>query len=109
MPKKEAPINGASCTTTQANSTTKNKETARIRIVEYLAANLRLTTIDSRESLGIMNPAQRISELRKKGAPIDRDWTWQADQTGALHRVRVYIWRGENAAQGELFGGAVSG
>ena len=86
------------------NEPPKSKATERTRIVEYLKNNHKLTTIDSRERLGIMNPAQRVSELIKKGAPIGKDYTMQTDSTGARHRVRVYIWLGELSAQGDFFG-----
>jgi Helix-turn-helix domain len=56
-----------------------------------------------------MNPAQRISELRKNGAPIKTDHTYQSDVTGAVHRVAVYIWTAENSAQGDFFGGQFNG
>ena len=87
----------------------KSRATERSRIVEYLKSNLRLTTIDARENLSIMNPAQRISELKKKDAPIARDYIYQADSRGAVHRVAVYIWTGENSAQGDFFGGQFCG
>ena len=86
------------------NEPSKSTATERTRIVDYLKKNHKLTTIDSREKLGIMNPAQRISELIKKGAPIGKDYTMQTDSTGARHRVRVYIWLGELSAQGDFFG-----
>ena len=90
------------------NEPPKSKSTERTRIVEYLKNNHKLTTLDAREKLGIMNPAQRISELIKKGAQIGKDYTIQTDSTGARHRVRVYIWLGENAAQADFFGGQFS-
>ena len=86
------------------NDPPKSKATERTRIVNHLRKYYKLTTIDSREWLGIMNPAQRISELIKKGAPIGKDYTMQTDSTGARHRVRVYIWLGEHSAQGDFFG-----
>lgn len=89
-----------------SNEAPKSKATERTRIVDYLKKNHKLTTIDFRE-LGIMNPSQRISELIKKGALIGKDWTYQTDSAGAWHRVRVYIWLGENAAQADFFGGSV--
>ena len=91
------------------NEPPKSKATERTRIVDGLKKNQKLTTIDSREKLGIMNPAQRISELIKKGAPIGKDYTMQADSTGARHRVRVYIWLGDNSDQGDFFGGQFNG
>lgn len=87
----------------------KLKATERTRIVEYLKLNLRLTTINARENLSIMNPAQRISELKKNGAPIARDYVYQSDSRVAVHRVAVYIWTGENSAQADFFGGQFNG
>lgn len=107
MPKKEAPKNGANDDKALENFTTKNKNTSTNKLLEYLIKHLKITAIDAREKLGIMNPAQRISELIKKGAPIGKDFTYQADSTGAKHRVRLYIWLGLNAAQGDLFGGVL--
>lgn len=75
------------------------------RIVEHLKRYHRLTTLEARRILGVMNPAQRISELRRKGAPIETGRTYQADETGAVHWVAVYLWRGENAIQADMFGG----
>ena len=109
MTKKEAPNNGANGLNTSFDYTSEPSLSQGWRIIEYLKKNLRLTTIDSRETLGIMNPAQRISELRKNGAPIKTDHTYQADVTGAVHRVAVYIWTGENSAQGDFFGGQFNG
>ena len=86
------------------NGSPKSKATERTRILDFIRCNPRLDTIYSREKLGIMNPAQRISELIKKGAPIGKDYTMQTDSTGARHRVRVYIWLGELSAQGDFFG-----
>ena len=91
------------------NEPSKSKATERTRIVDHLRKYHKLTTIDSREWLGIMNPTQRISELIKKGAPIGKDYTMQTDSTGARHRVRVYIWMGDNSAQGDFFGGQFNG
>ena len=91
------------------NEPSKSKATERTRIVDHLRKYHKLTTIDSREKLGIMNPAQRVSELIKKGAPIGKDYTMQTDSTGARHRVRVYIWMGDNSAQGDFFGGQFNG
>ena len=86
------------------NDPPKSKATERTRIVDYLRRYYKLTTIDSRERLGIMNPAQRVSELIKKSAPIRKDYTMQTDSTGTRRRVRVYIWLGEHSAQGDFFG-----
>lgn len=60
------------------------------------------TTLDAR-SMGIMNCAQRISELRKLGHPIDTFKTWQADEHGRMHHVAMYVWSPAQKRQAELW------
>lgn len=59
------------------------------------------TTLDARR-MGIMNCAQRISELRKQGHPIETIYTHQADEHGHAHRVAQYCW-GTTQRQAELW------
>ncbi len=59
--------------------------------------------------MGIMHPGMRVCELRKRGEKIDTGHTYQADESGAVHRVAVYIWRGTSASQGDLFEGVANG
>lgn len=76
------------------------------RIVEYLKATGRLTTIEGRRNLGIMNVSQRVSELRNKyGLPIQTSWVYEPDETGAVHRVACYLWKGGNSRQLDLWEG----
>lgn len=74
-----------------------------LRILEHLKSFDTLTTIEGRRDLGILNVAQRISELRKKGSPIETTWTWQPDETGVVHRVACYVWKGGNSRQLDLW------
>lgn len=60
------------------------------------------TTLDAR-SLGIMNCAQRISELRKQGHPIDTTYTTQTDEHEHAHRVAMYVWNPKEKRQAELW------
>ena len=60
------------------------------------------STLDARR-IGIMNPAQRISELCKQGHPIETTRTTQTDEHGSGHRVALYIWNPQQKRQGELF------
>lgn len=104
MTKEKA---GASPANSNTSSRNYNDETGlpqALRILDYLANHGRLTTIDARR-MGIMHPGMRVCELRKRGAPIETARTYQADETGAVHFVAVYLWRGQDARQADLFGG----
>lgn len=53
--------------------------------------------------MGIMNPAQRISELVAKGHPIETATTLQTDDAGHIHRVALYVWNPNMKRQAELW------
>lgn len=74
------------------------------RILEHLKRFGRLTTLDARR-MGIMHPGMRICELRKQDYRIDTESTYQADDTGAVHRVAAYVLRGDDFNQSDLFKG----
>jgi hypothetical protein len=62
-------------------------------ILRVLEAKGRMTTLDAR-SKGIMHPAMRVCELRKKGFDIVTHWQQQTDNAGVTHRVGVYVLEG---------------
>lgn len=101
--QKEAPISGADRKTT--SPTDESAASQGCRIVDHLKKFGKLTTLEARSVLGIMNPAQRVSELRKGGKPIDTEWAFQPDETGAVHRVAAYVWRSGEARQPDLLEG----
>ena len=104
MTKRKAPASGAN-EMLPAHPIEESAASQSARIVEYLQAQGSLTTLEARQRLGVMNPAQRISELRNRlGLPIETGRTYQADETGAMHRVACYIWRGGQAKQMDLWG-----
>ena len=72
-----------------------------LRLLELVKVQ-HVTTLDARR-MGIMNPAQRFSELCKQGHPIDTLRTWQTDEHGHMHRVAVYVWNPEQKRQAELW------
>ena len=105
MTKRKAPPSGANETLLPAHPIEESAASQAARIVEYLQAQGTLTTLEARQRLGVMNPAQRISELRNRlGLPIETGRTYQADETGAIHLVACYIWRGGQAKQMDLWG-----
>jgi len=61
------------------------------------------TTLEARR-MGIMNPAQRVSELCKRGHPIDTIKTRQTDEYGHMHCVAIYVWNPQQKRQAELWG-----
>ncbi len=57
-----------------------------------------VTTTEARLYLEIMNPAQRICELRDQGEQIDTAWTAEPSEAGrAPHRMARYILRPKQA------------
>jgi len=72
-----------------------------IRLLELVKVHP-FTTLDARR-MGIMNPAQRISELCKKGHPIDTVKTWQKDEHGHMHCVATYVWNPQQKRQSDLW------
>lgn len=72
-----------------------------LRLLEMVKAGP-FTTLDARR-IGIMNPAQRISELCKRGHPIDTTYTTQTDEHGHAHRVALYVWNPQQKRQAELW------
>lgn len=101
--QKNAPASVADKQTTPPNCTDESAISQGWRIIEHLKKFGRLDTLEARRDLGIMNPAQRVSELRKRGEPIDTERTFQADGTGAVHCVAVYLWRGGKPPQADLW------
>ena len=72
-----------------------------LRLLELVQSQA-FTTLDARR-LGIMNPAQRISELCKQGHPIDKTYTTRTDEHGHAHRVALYFWNPQQKRQTELW------
>lgn len=104
MKKEKAPASGAKKNATRANHSDDSAASQCARILEYLLVRLIMTTLEARQVLGIMNPSQRVSELRKRGCPIETRWVHQADESGAVHRVACYVWRGDQAKQMDFWG-----
>ncbi len=91
-----------------ANQPHHNAPTAqRARILRwFFNKSQRLSTLDAREELGIMSPANRIKELRAMGHEIFTDKELQYDVSGTKHKTGVYVYMG--FCQGNQKEGAVS-
>lgn len=63
----------------------------RARILKHLQKKATVTTIEARNSLGILHPAGRIKELRELGYDIRTLWTRQHDNNGVTHRIGLYL------------------
>ena len=100
--KEKAPASGANSRTTSEQFTKERALSQCARILEHLKHYGRLTTLDAR-GMGIMHPGMRVCELRKRGVKIETAWAYQADETGSVHRLGVYIWLGRDAGQSDLF------
>jgi len=71
-----------------------SNEIQRNMILELIASNGRMSTLDARDN-SIMHPAMRIRELRTMGYNIVTNWIRQADQAGVMHRIAVYTHDGD--------------
>jgi hypothetical protein len=97
MKNNYAPIKErGNCVAGTRNSTANNKITQsradqRARILKWLQAHNRITTLEARNTLGIMHPASRIQELRKAGHDIVTYLQWDTDATGKQHKQGLYI------------------
>lgn len=64
-------------------------EAQRSRVLQHLRTGRSLTTLEARE-LGIMHPAGRIMELRKRGYSIITYWTI-VEAARSKHRIGKYF------------------
>lgn len=74
-------------------------EAQRQRVLEHLK-HAPMTTLEAR-SQGIMHPAARCMELRKRGHEIATEWVNEYCPGGVLHRVARYILKPAEAAPNE--------
>lgn len=74
--------------------TETTKATQRRALLEHLKQHGKLSTIESREKLGITHPAARVMELRRAGIHIDTQRVLEADASGRLHGVALYTLKG---------------
>lgn len=67
----------------------------RQRLLKHFKEVGCITTVESREQLGIMSPAPRVQELRALGYDITLLWVNQIDCTGQPHRAGLYVYNME--------------
>lgn len=60
------------------------------RILDYMRRYGSITTLDAMLGLGILRLASRISELKKAGVPIRRDWAKVTNRHGETCNVLRY-------------------
>jgi hypothetical protein len=63
----------------------------RTWIMDWLKLNGSLTTLQARRDLDILNPSQRVTELRQAGEKIRTLWTKEPTECGRLARVARYV------------------
>ncbi|MGV6818722.1 MAG: helix-turn-helix domain-containing protein [Thiotrichales bacterium] len=63
----------------------------RKRLLEYLHAHNRITTLEARSKLDILMPATRVFELREQGEEIVTHWREDTTPEGNPHRVAEYV------------------
>ena len=64
------------------------KQTARV--YAYMLQNGSITTLDAMLDLGVLRLASRISELKRAGIPIQKDWTTVKNRFGEDCKVLRY-------------------
>lgn len=70
------------------------KANQRAALLDHLIQHGKVSTIESREQLGISHPAARVMELRRSGLQIDTQRVLEADASGRLHTVANYVMKG---------------
>ena len=71
--------------TPQNNSNRKKRATQEDRVLQYLREHGGMTTMDAVRVLYIMNPQQRIRNLRESGYNIVTEW--EVSPTGARYGI----------------------
>jgi len=66
--------------------------TQRARLLAAMREAGHITTTEARLFLEVMNPSQRVTELRNQGAEIDTAWTLEPSEAGRdPHRQARYV------------------
>lgn len=76
-------------------------QSQRQRLLKHFTNNSKLTTIQARETLGILHPCGRIMELRRGGYIIATHWIKAPDANGVLHRIGLYVFKGHIGGEHE--------
>ena len=64
----------------------------RLRLLTAIRETGSVTTTEARLHLEIMNPSQRVTELRQQGLKIDTTWTHAPSEAGCgPHRQALYV------------------
>lgn len=72
----------------------------RQQVLDFLIKNLSITTLEARETLGVMALAPRVFELRRQWE-IPLVWCDQTDIVGIKHKAGKYLWTGKRAQKSE--------
>ena len=75
-----------------ANFPGNTADAQRARLLAAMREAGHVTTTEARLHLEIMNPSQRVTELRNQGAEIDTAWTLEPSEAGRdPHRQARYV------------------
>ena len=75
-----------------ANSPGNDTAAQRARLLAAMREAGHVTTTEARLFLEVMNPSQRITELRNQGAEIDTSWALEPSEAGRdPHRQARYV------------------
>lgn len=79
---------------TSFNPNESTKATQRLAMLDHLKQHGKISTIESREQLGISHPAARVMELRRQGFQIETRRVLEADSGGRFHGIALYVLKG---------------
>ena len=66
--------------------------TQRMRLIAAMRKAGHITTTEARLFLEVMNPSQRVTELRNQGVKVETTWTFEPSEAGrAPHRQARYV------------------
>ena len=60
-------------------------------ILDYMQTNGRISTIEAREVLGVLHVGGRVYDLRRQGHQIETKRVLEADASGRLHGIALYV------------------
>lgn len=98
----EADSNLSNCIIGSAHS--NNSAEKRSRILDALNQHGRASTIDLRRNYDVALAPRIYELLHDYGYEIDTVWTYQETDCGNIHRIGMYVYRGDGNTK-DLFGG----
>ena len=84
------------------NPNDSTKANQRQALLDHLEQHGKVSTIESRDRLGVLNVAARMLELRRQGFQIETRRVLEADAGGRLHGVALYVLKATTKQHGGI-------